>query len=174
MSIPINWNNKYEENVCEPEADSNMLEETADGKINMKQLYAAHMLGMDYGFHDSDVDYKGKPRTFLQHVTPHQKKKWLKEIMEEAKAAPQEGASEWCYLLYHGPDRGLYLNFKQFKEKRDEPYTIRTNGYSWKAARFKSVHDARRYCQAVRDEEGAHWQWPGQLSIFWSRPRLTA
>ena len=69
---------------------------------------------------------------------------------------------------------GLYLDYDQFCEVRDKPFTNGTDGYSGKGAQFKSVHSANRYCQAVRDEEGAHWQWPAELPIFWNRPSPSA
>ena len=120
MSPPIDWINHFQEpcgqgmfdDFCVPERGSNMFKSGPHGEVNMKQLHAAHMLGNNFQYFDSAVDYKEKSWPFLEHVTPYLRKKWLKEITEEAKATPhQEGGIEWCFFdipwTWHGLVLGL-------------------------------------------------------------------
>ena len=145
----------------EIEEGSSVLEEGSP-----KELYAAHLLGENFAYFRWSDDYQVQEWPVLGHVTPFQRNQWDRQIMEERKAAAPTGNSAWCYLIYHGP-LGLYTNWGDFVKSRDEDLT--TGGNSKKALQFRSVEEAKRVCQAIRDEEGTHWNWPAVKPIFWKK-----
>ena len=168
MMTPDEVQNIQEEGQCITEVDV--------GVGGYKELYRAHLKGRDYKYYDKGKDFKlGWP--FLNYVTPAQKQKWFMEFQEEQALEPEVGVvdvfrdgiprtEKWCYLIYHGRGMGLYKNASHFEKIRDEGHTAGT-GYSYKAREFQTLKDAKAFCQAIRDGEGAHWDWAPEVTIYW-------
>ena len=168
VSRPVNWvhtNREGPDDELPLNVVQNVREEGQCIKGGYKELYRAHLKGRDYKYYDKGKDCKlGWP--FLNYVTPADKRKWWMEFKEEQAQEPEDGTNDPCYLIYHGPGMGLYKKCSVFERIRDEVHTAGT-GYSDKARAFQTLEDAKAFCQAIRDGEGAHWDWTPEVTIYW-------
>ena len=180
VSLPINWmhtNRDGPDHLLHLDLVKNVPEEGKCIHGGLKGLYGAHLKGSDYKYYNRDLDCK-KGWPFLNHVTPAQKKKWSIEIKQEEAEKPEDGKKDWCYLIYHGPGMGLYRSHRAMEANRDQDYHRgareeephgNLRGYSAKAREFKTVEDAKMFCQAIRDVEGAFWDWKAEMPIYWGK-----
>ena len=125
--------------------------ETADGNIcygtefleyPKGELDGAHLLGKHYSLLRGLRDYHDSQ---------------LGKVSDK-----EEGR---CYLICHGENLGLYMDFRNFMKNR-EPGPGRNLTM---AREFSSLKEAQRYCQAVRDDEGHAWGWPAHFPIYWKK-----
>ena len=125
-----------------------------------------------------------KKDTFLDNLTDEEKAVYQKRLEEHYVARTEEiEYYVWCmkwYFIVHGGRCGLYQEVGRYWQLRDELHGTTwpsgalhgfmvegAKGFSWKGAAFHSLKDAKDFVQYCRDEEGAYWQWPALMPIYW-------
>ena len=127
-----------------------------------------------------------KKDTFLDNLTDEEKAVYQKRLEEHYVVRTEEieyhvRCMKW-YFIVHGGRCGLYQEVGRYRQLRDELHLhgatwpsgalhgFMVEGakvFSWKGAAFHSLKDAKDFVQYCRDEEGAHWQWPAEMPIYW-------
>ena len=101
---------------------------------------------------------------FMEEVSREEKDRWYPALQKQRKKS-EECIDDTWYFVYSGNRCGLWKNYEEFLKARDGDWK-RGQGMSKKAATFFSLEDAKKWIQASRDEEGAHWNWPNPMPVW--------
>ena len=167
-----------------------VMEEGADNfNLNTSTKFQKY-LGKKSPYYYKGFNHRVDPKTdtFLDGLRKEEKEKFDEEC-DKYWAKKKEDCR-----LYHKEDRwymilasnevdmtwtggktkvALYQDYDDFERVRDEEFEREGAKWSYKGAWFDSLSDARNYIQMARDEEGAYWEWPRKIPVYWREGPLT-
>lgn len=158
---PITWELHTNNGVVYVEEGGNSME-LSHGQAKKQKWMMKKTHKRDYQYWEYATEM---PHDYFltKEVSKAEAESWYPDLQMQLKKAKELGDGTYWYFVFSGRHCGLFRNYEEFIEARDEE--MPAGGLSKKATRFDSLEEAKAWIQASRDEEGAHWRWPDVMLI---------